>query len=1149
MGKKRFFGVLGGLAISLCLGVGAATAQTLITGDIAGRVVDKTGAVVAGATLTLRSEADGSTQVTKSSSNGNFRFPLLRPGSYSIHEEGSGMSANVSNVAVNVGQATAIDIVAGVAGNNVTVEVNTNQPLLQLEDGNISTTFSTDQLTALPIPGGDISNLPFSTPGANLSNGAGYGNFTVFGLPSTSNLYTTNGSDLMDAYLNLPNSGASNNVLGANELQEAAVVANGYTGQYGRLSGAQVNFTTKSGSNQFHGNANYYYNGSVLNANDWFFNNSGTPRPHAVSNQWGASIGGPIWRDKLFFFADSEGLRYVLPSGATPAYLPSPAFAAASLANIATTQPNELAFFKNVYGLYANAPGASRAISSKSTDGGCGDFAGVKVGSQTFGGSAGQTPCSVFYIPSNNNINTEQLYTVRVDANLTKNDKINFRFKHDWGVQATSTDPINNAFSANSVQPEYEGQGNETHIFSANVVNTVTIAGMYYSAIFGPPNFAAATAVFPTTFIFGDGDGFANLGGSDNTFPSGRNVATYQVTDDLSITHGRHSIKTGFNFRRYNVTNFAPLAGVTGSTTFGSNTDFFNGIISNNPANDGSSTTTQAFPAIAQAHMAVYAIGVYVQDQIALTPNFNLTASLRFDRGSDPSCGNNCYVRLAAPFDTLTHGVAIPYNQSILTGNSNAINDVEKVTTQPRIGFAYTPFGSSGKTVIRGGAGLFADIPVISVYSRFTTNAPNVATFTLTPAAPTPATPGNPGTSGTVYPVQPGLAGGSYASLAQSNTAFQSGFHNGLTLANIQQAMPPGVPFSPPNYTASTTNKLLNPKFAEYNLEIQQQVTKHDVLDINYVGNIGTDILFLNPTANAYAACIGKGTCPGGFGSLPTTQPDPRFTAVTTLTNNGHSNYNGIVASLRHQGGYGITAAINYTYSHSLDNTSNGGVEGYSFEATYPQTQIDPSSADRLTYGTSDYDNKHNLSANYVWQLPYRFHSLIGKSALEGWAISGTLYAKSGVPYSVVRGSLAASITNSTNAGSVLGAYLGGGRAKCGNPNDTCLLASEFASAKNQYQYGFGNLERNSFRGPDYFDTDMQLSKTTAISERVKLKVGANFFNILNHPNFAPPPNNLALGTFGVINSDIPPVSSPYGNFQGAGVSGRLVQVMGGITF
>jgi hypothetical protein len=360
-----------------------------------------------------------------------------------------------------------------------------------------------------------------------------------------------------------------------------------------------------------------------------------------------------------------------------------------------------------------------------------------------------------------------------------------------------------------------------------------------------------------------------------------------------------------------------------------------------------------------------------------------------------------------------------------------------------------------------------------------------------------------------------------------------------------------GSKFSPPNYTASTTNKLLNPKFVEYNLEIQQQITKHDVVDINYVGNFGTDILFTNPTANAYAACYPK-TCPNGFGGLPTTQTDQRFTAVTTLTNNGHSNYNGVVASLRHQGGYGITAAVNYTYSHSLDNSSNGGVLPFTYNgstgAANVLSQIDPTSVDRLNYGSSDYDNRNNLSANYVWQLHYRFHSMIGKTALEGWAISGVLYAKSGAPYSVIRTGVSSGITGSTDAGSFLGAFLGGSRAKCGNPNDTCLLASQFAP-KTAYQYGFGNLSRNSFRGPDYFTTDMQLSKTTAITERVKFKLGANFFNILNHPNFAPPYNNLANSLFGTIQADVPPVSSPYGNFQGAGVSGRLVQVMGGITF
>src|SRR5260370_501320 len=339
MKKFTFTGCLA--LVLLVLNIGVAHAQTLITGDIVGRVVDKSGAVVAGATLTLTSDADGSKQTVKSGTNGNYRFPLLRPGSYSIHEEGSGMSANLKNISVNVGQATAVEIVVGATGNNV---------------------------------------------------------------------------------------------LGANELQEAAVVVNGYTGQYGRLAGAQVNFTTISGTNQFHGNANFYYNSSGFNANDWFNKSSQlagglqNTQPHAVSRQWSGRIGGPIWKNKLFAFFDDEGLRYVLPSGGSTIYLPSTAFQNAVLANVAANQPSELAYYKNIFALYSGANGFKTATPSTNSDSsyGCGDFAGTTVGGVTFGGGP-STACSVAYSPANNNLNTEQLYSVRIDAHLTAQDQLNAR--------------------------------------------------------------------------------------------------------------------------------------------------------------------------------------------------------------------------------------------------------------------------------------------------------------------------------------------------------------------------------------------------------------------------------------------------------------------------------------------------------------------------------------------------------------------------------------------------------------------------------------------------------------------------------------------------------------------------------------------------
>src|SRR5205807_225171 len=222
----------------------------------------------------------------------------------------------------------------------------------------LTTSFSQQQLELLPTPGGDISTLPFTAPGVVMSTGGGYGGFSSFGLPGTANLFTTNGNDNMDPYLNLNNSGASNLTLGGSEVQEAAVVQNGYTAQYGRQAGAQVNYITKSGSNSFHGSAQYLWNGAVMNANDWFNNNSNTPKGRANSNQWLGSIGGPIKKDKLFFFYSNEGLHYLLPSSGTVA-IPSAKFQAYTLANIPAAA---VPFYTKMFGFYNNAPGLSRAV-------------------------------------------------------------------------------------------------------------------------------------------------------------------------------------------------------------------------------------------------------------------------------------------------------------------------------------------------------------------------------------------------------------------------------------------------------------------------------------------------------------------------------------------------------------------------------------------------------------------------------------------------------------------------------------------------------------------------------------------------------------------------------------------------------------------
>ena len=203
------------------------------------------------------------------------------------------------------------------------MEVAASGAMIETENANLSTTYNTTQMEELPTPGGDMTTIAFTAPGVVVSTGMGYGNFSAHGLPGISNLFTINGNDYNDAYLNLNNSGASNLMLGTNEVQEAAVVQNAYSVQYGREAGAQVNYITKSGTNGFHGDLNYNWNGDRLNANDFFANTNGTGPLKAISNQWAADVGGPIRKDKMFFYADTEGLYYTLPSAGVVS-IPSP---------------------------------------------------------------------------------------------------------------------------------------------------------------------------------------------------------------------------------------------------------------------------------------------------------------------------------------------------------------------------------------------------------------------------------------------------------------------------------------------------------------------------------------------------------------------------------------------------------------------------------------------------------------------------------------------------------------------------------------------------------------------------------------------------------------------------------------------------------
>jgi len=307
--------------------------QTLTTGTIVGTVTDSSGAVVKDAAVSLDYAATGDHRETLTNETGEYRFPLLKPGQYSVSAKSPGLKSGVSNIDLLVGQQQAINLVLTVEQTQQAIEVTADAALIQMENANQATSYSQKQVVDLPINGGDITNIAFSTAGLRLNVGGGNTNFNINGLPFSSALFTMNGADITEPY-NLNNkSGASNNTLGANDIAEAAVILNAYSAQYGRMAGGQVNFVTKSGANAFHGNLSESYNDAILNANDFFNNATGTPRGRSVANQYAAGLGGHIVRNKTLFYVNTEGLRYALPSNGVVS-VPSPQFEQYALSHV-----------------------------------------------------------------------------------------------------------------------------------------------------------------------------------------------------------------------------------------------------------------------------------------------------------------------------------------------------------------------------------------------------------------------------------------------------------------------------------------------------------------------------------------------------------------------------------------------------------------------------------------------------------------------------------------------------------------------------------------------------------------------------------------------------------------------------------------------
>jgi hypothetical protein len=470
------------IAASFCLSP-KIVAQTTTSGGLTGVVSDQTNAVVPNAEVELRYNARGVTESTKTDREGLYRFFFLAPGTYTLAVTHVGFRDEQRTVEVLLGPPVTVNVTLAIAQTSSEVTVTAEAPLIHADNGDVSATMNQKQISELPNQGNDLTNIAQLAAGAVMNTDNNFGAaFSILGMPGVSYLYTMDGMNTTDSLGNLQQSGSLSLTLGQNLVEEATVVTTGYSGQFGGAAGGNINYVTKSGTSQFHGNAQYWYNNRVLNANSWLNKAAGNARPLDTANQWAGSLGGPIKREKLFFFLDNEGLRVSVPQYFFDIHAPSPEFEDATLKNIANDSRFGLnsatySFYRKMFSLYDAASGAHPTAPGQFGDPtglGCGSF---QDPNDPDGPGHGTVPCTVHFNEIRGRPSQDMLTSGRLDWNVSKSDRAFLRLQYDGGRSAIFLDAIDPVFDADASLPWWQGQILETHTFGSSSASQFLLAG------------------------------------------------------------------------------------------------------------------------------------------------------------------------------------------------------------------------------------------------------------------------------------------------------------------------------------------------------------------------------------------------------------------------------------------------------------------------------------------------------------------------------------------------------------------------------------------------------------------------------------------------------------------------------------------------
>ena len=1086
-------------------------AQGETTSAIVGQVSDAGGAAVPGAAVTIHNTETGLRRTATTDESGRFNFPQLKPGAYAVSVEAQGFDSQRNDaVTAGLGQKQTVDFILKVAQFRQNIEVNSETLVLNPENANTTTTLSAHALQDLPNPGGDMTYpLQFATGALVNTAGSGndfvggtngYGNVEFNGLPALSNGYIVDGLETNDPLTNL-NSGLSTNlVLGLNSISEVTVNTLSYAVDQGRYGASQVNYVTKSGSNQFHGNLYELWNGARVDSADYFTNATpGNHKPGSTVNHFGGSLGGPIVHDKLFFFFDSEWVRIALPI-VTAATVPTPAFQNYVLQQLPLggtdsltgskyqSAPELVPFYRKMFSLYGNTNGTSLAVLGCPFDAG-----GVAPATPNDGNG-----CANRQSVSHSSDDHEQVQTMRIDYNIDEKNTTWFRFQADTGVQAAYTDPINPFFNSVSPQPLYSFAAGYTHVFSQNLVNYFNPAFSWYASLFGPDDFQKTLSAFPIV-LQGSGANapFTTLGGLDNTWVQGRRASRFFINDNLAWTHSAHELRFGINTRILRLNDYDFGEGSVPTVTYTDLPQYIYGV---------ASTATETFPQSANQPFNFLNLDLYAQDTWKVTKTLTWTFGIRDTFNSNPVNPHNQIARLRGSFDSITHDVNQPLNAAIQTGLGTVFSSTPLAILQPRMAIAWQ---FEPKFVMRAGFGLFSDILPGSIADVVGVNPPYVKTF-------------QGGLLGTVggTAIAPGVHNSAVDATVAANQTFSTGFTQGQlscasALANSPTCLPPVA------FTAVPDGKLHAPYFMEWSLGLEREFGTTGIVKAQYVGTRAVNQPYTTQV-NGYQT-----VCRGCFAPFPYGQPtDPRFGSVTQLSTGANSHYDGLQVTALKRLGHGLMGQINYTFSRCMDEVSNGGFLQFSSGGILSPL---PGELQR-NLGPCDYDIRHNFNAQYVYQLPAKVRDRSLGFMLNGWQVSGTVFWHSGLPFSVLSTPYSANGNGIVNgSGPQFASVVPGmplyehnpipgvtqpGTIQWLNPNAFASTVDPSTGActggNTPQNCQFGSLGRNALRGPDFAWSDFYLTKWFPVTERVKLRFDVQFFNVFNHPNFALPSMVLA---------------------------------------